>query len=188
VVSEISGNELNELFQFRLFHVSEEPDIEVFYPRSPARKDLDPNVGLVWSIDEEHLPNFLTPRDCPRVTYHVSPSTSLEDRAKFFSSSGVCHAVVVENGWYHRILNTVLYLYEFDPRGFSLLDPVAGYYVAERTQYPIARFVADDLLGELFSRNVEVRFTDNLWELADSVKVSTLNWSMCRMKNALPRK
>ena len=49
----------------RLFHVSEEPDIEVFAPRLPKRKNLDPTVGLVWAIDEQRLSNFLTPRDCP---------------------------------------------------------------------------------------------------------------------------
>lgn len=53
----------------RLFHVSEEANIEVFNPRIPARKDLDQSVGLVWAIDEKRLPNFLTPRDCPRVAY-----------------------------------------------------------------------------------------------------------------------
>ena len=47
----------------RLFHVSEDADIEIFHPRIPARSDLDKNVGLVWAIDEERLPNFLTPRD-----------------------------------------------------------------------------------------------------------------------------
>ena len=172
----------------RLFHVSEDPNIEVFHPRFPSRKDLDPSIGLVWAIDEDHLPNFLTPRDCPRVTYHISRQTVTEDRSRFFSSSSACYAVVLENGWYRAILNTVLYIYEFDPADFSLFDPVAGYYVAERTQYPIAKLVADDLLGELFRRNVEVRFVDNLWEHADSVKASSLNWSLCRMKNALPRK
>ena len=53
----------------RLFHVSEEENIEVFEPRLPNRNDLDKNVGLVWAIDEARLPNFLTPRDCPRITY-----------------------------------------------------------------------------------------------------------------------
>lgn len=42
----------------RLFHVSEEPDIQVFYPRLPTRTDLNQNVGLVWAIDEGRLPNF----------------------------------------------------------------------------------------------------------------------------------
>lgn len=49
----------------RLFHVSEESDISEFSPRIPSRTDLDQSVGLVWAINEECLPNYLTPRGCP---------------------------------------------------------------------------------------------------------------------------
>jgi len=73
----------------RLFHVSEESDIEVFHPRNPDRNDLDKTVGLVWAIDEKRLPNFLTPRNCPRVTYHINSQATQEDRQKFFSSPSV---------------------------------------------------------------------------------------------------
>ena len=66
-----------------LYHVSEEPDIQVFKPRLPERKDLDQNTGLVWAIDEERLPNFLTPRDCPRVAYHVNSQTTDVDKQRF---------------------------------------------------------------------------------------------------------
>ena len=65
----------------RLFHVSEEADITVFHPSLPTRTDLDPAVGLVWAIDEARLPNFLTPRDCPRVTYHIGENTTEAVRA-----------------------------------------------------------------------------------------------------------
>lgn len=171
----------------RLFHVSEESNIEVFEPRLPKRKDLDPTVGLVWSIDEERLPNFLTPRDCPRVAYNATEQTTASDRQRFFSSGSVSHAVVVENSWYERMKATNLYIYEFDPSDFELLDPVAGYYVAKSTQLPICKYVIQDPLEELLKRNVEVRFVDNLWQLADAVKASSLNWSLCRMANALPR-
>ena len=171
----------------RLFHVSEEPDIEVFAPRLPKRKDLDPTVGLVWAIDEQRLPNFLTPRDCPRVAYHAAEQTSEADRQRFFSSGSVSHAVVVENVWYERMKATTLYIYEFPTEKFELLDPVAGYYVAKSTQHPVHKYVIRDPLGELLNRNVEVRFVDQLWQLADAVKASSLNWSLCRMANALPR-
>ena len=83
----------------RLFHVSEESDIKVFEPRLPTRKDLDQKVGLVWAIDEARLPNYLTPRDCPRVTYHAGRQTTDADRKRFFSSSGISHAVVLESKW-----------------------------------------------------------------------------------------
>lgn len=70
---------------------------------------------------------------------------------------------------------------------FELQDEVAGYYVAKSTQRPKAMFIVDDLFSELIKRNVEVRIVDNLWYIADEVKASTLNWSLCRMAYALPR-
>lgn len=171
----------------RLFHVSEEPDITVFEPRLPKRTDLDPVVGLVWAIDEARLPNFLTPRDCPRVTYHVGSRTTEADRKRFFSSSGISHAVVIKSKWFEVMANTTLYLHEFDTWEFELQDDIAGYYVAKTTQYPKEKYILTDLFAELFRRNVEVRIVDNLWDIADAVRASTLNWSLCRMANARPR-
>lgn len=80
-----------------LYHVSEEPNIELFEPRLPNRNDLDKKVGLVWAIDENRLPNFLTPRDCPRVTYYIGENTSQEDIDKYFTSSSIRHTVIIEN-------------------------------------------------------------------------------------------
>ena len=171
----------------RLFHVSEEPNIEVFEPRLPLRKDLDQTVGLVWAIDEARLPNFLTPRDCPRVTYHVGSQTTDEDKRRFFSSSTTTHTVVIESKWFQTMKNTTLYVYEFDTGGFVLQDSIAGYYVSTTTQYPKSKYVLTDLFNELIKRNVEIRIVDNLFDIADAVKTSTLNWSLCRMGNAVHR-
>lgn len=170
----------------RLFHVSEEADIPVFRPRPPGRRDLDPDVGLVWAIDEARLPNYLTPRDCPRVAYHVSGETTEEDRRKFFTSPGVRHAVVIEGAWFARMARTTLYLYEFDPAAFRLQDAAAGYYVAETAQIPGAVHVCGDLFAALIRRKVEIRVADRLWEIAEAVRQSTLNWSLIRMANAQP--
>lgn len=172
----------------RLFHVSEESDIEVFHPRIPDRDDLDKSIGLVWAIDEKRLPNFLTPRNCPRVTYHVNSNTTDNDRRKFFSSPTVEHAVVIENKWYSRMRNAKLYIYEFDCSEFELQDEIAGYYVSKMTQTPISKYIIEDLFEELTKYNVEIRITDNLWNIADNIKNSSLNWSLCRMGYAQPRK
>ena len=83
--------------------------------------------------------------------------------------------------------NTVLYLYEFNIEDFALQDSIAGYYVATTAQYPKKKYVLTDLFGELLKRNVEIRITDNLWDMAGDVKTSTLNWSLCRMANAARR-
>jgi len=70
--------------QMRVFHVSEEADILTFEPRIPDRNDLDKSKGLVWAITEQCLPNFLTPRDCPRVAFHAAETTTQDDIARFF--------------------------------------------------------------------------------------------------------
>lgn len=171
----------------RLFHVSEEANIEVFYPRTPERNDLDKNIGLVWAIDEQRLPNFLTPRDCPRVTYHIGNNTSEADKKEFFTSSSIKHTIIIESDWFNRMKDTTLYLYEFDTSGFELQDEIAGYYISKSLQVPIAKHKVIDTFLELMARNVEIRVVDNLWDIADRVKSSTLNWSLCRMKNAKPK-
>ena len=171
----------------RLYHVSEDQTIECFIPRIPERKDLDQSIGLVWAIDEERLPNFLTPRDCPRVTYHIGINTTANDIKRYFTTPRLNHVVIIERKWFQTMKNTKLYLYEFDTSEFQLQDDVAGYYISTQTQIPIAKYRIDDLFQELFDRNVEVRIVDNLWSISDEIKRTTLNWSMCRMGNAQPR-
>ena len=171
----------------RLFHVSEESDIKKFEPRFPTRSDLDPKTALVWAIDEKRLPNFLAPRDCPRVTYHVSNKTTEEDKKRFLTSPTCTHVIIIENQWFKVFRNTTLYLYEFDDNDFTLQDDNAGYYVSTVTQSPKRIHVINDVVSELLKRNVELRITDNLRDTADAIKTSTLNWSLCRMGNALPR-
>lgn len=171
----------------RLFHASEEPEIAVFHPRRPARGDLDPDAWLVWAVNEECLPNYLTPRDCPRVTFHVGPETAAGDVEKFFPSPGCRHVVAIERKWLPVMRETVLYLYEFDASGFALQDEVAGYYVSTRTEVPVARTRIADLPGALAERGVELRVLDSLWALNDEVQASTLRWSMCRMRGAQAR-
>lgn len=171
----------------RLFHVSEEANIYQFEPRIPVRDDLDKKVGLVWAIDEARLPNFLTPRNCPRVAYYVGKYTNDIDIKKFFSSPTMMHTVVIESKWLEIMKSATLYLYEFKTDDFILQDDIAGYYIAKSTQIPKKIHELKDLFSELTKRNVEIKIADNLWKIADEVKASTLNWSLCRMAYAQPR-
>lgn len=169
----------------RLFHVSEEANIEVFIPRIPIRKDMDKSKGLVWALTGEHLPQFLTPRECPRVTYRITDKTTQDDIKKFFSSSSR-YCVAIEHGWYKTMASTTLYVYEFDAANFYF-DDCAGFYVSDQTEKPISTIRYNDLFEELFIRNVEIRIINNLWQLADEIKKSTLKYSICDMANAQPR-
>lgn len=168
----------------RLFHVSEEPDIQVFKPRKPYREDLANSPGLVWAINERCLPNFLTPRDCPRVTYHIGEGTCQKDIQKYFSPGSAKHVVAIEHAWVDRMKDITLYLYEFDTDNFYLQDAVAGYYVSEHIEKPINKIVVTDVFGELAKKNIEVRLLPNLIDLKDEIIGTSLNWSMCRMGNA----
>ena len=169
----------------RLFHVSEESNIEKFVPRIPYRKDVDQSKGLVWSLEEPSLPNWGTPRDCPRVCYRAVEESTQEDIGKFFSSS-FRHCVAIEHDWHQKMLDTTLYIYEFDPTNFYF-DEQAGFYVSDQTEIPIAVTKHENLYEELFKRNVEVRILDNLWSLGEAVRKSSLKYSLCRMINAKPQ-
>lgn len=164
----------------RLFHVSEEPDISVFEPRPVTRRDLDPAAKYVWAIDEDHLPNFLTPRNCPRVCYRANDRTAAEDMEKYIGSSAR-HVVTIEADWLERLNNTELYLYEFDPKDFVLQDAVAGYYVSVVTVRPIQKLCVRDLPAEIRKRGAELRTAENLHPIADEIKKTSFDWSLCRM-------
>lgn len=165
----------------RLFHVSEEDQIAVFEPRKPTRMDLDQTKKFVWAIEDKTLPNFLMPRNCPRVCFHVGPNTSERDKEIFLSTKTCSHVIVIEYRWFETMKNAKLYLYEFDPESFNLQDENAGYYVSETTQIPISKFEVVDPFQALFSRNVELRIVNNLWDIGDEIQLTTFKWSMCRM-------
>lgn len=168
----------------RLFHISEESDIPIFRPRRPLRADLQKSEALVWAIDDAHMPNYFTPRNCPRVTYHAGPETTPEDIGRFFSSPRYPHVVAIEKGWFRAMMSTVLYCYQFNPAEFVLQDEIAGYYISKVPQIPIGKHRIDNLPEALFMRNVELRVIATLWDLHDAVQASTLRYSMCRMNHA----
>lgn len=172
----------------RLFHVSETADIPYFEPRAPYRFDLDQSVRLVWAISEKRLMNFLTPRDCPRVTFYAKESSTRDDVNRLIGSKEVTAVVAIEQQWFRAMLDTILYVYEFDPAYFTLQDEMAGYYVSTRREVPSKVTKVDDLFAAQFFHNVEVRLLPNLWDLRDMVVASSLGFSMCRMGNALPRR
>ena len=147
-------------------HISESPAIDRFEPRVPDAG----GVPVVWGIDDEHLRNYLLPRDCPRVTFYANEGSSPDDVERFLGSS---HAVVaVESSWLDRIRSATLYRYVLPAETFKCIDAGAGYYTSEQAVDPIAVETLDDLLGELIKRDVEFRLLPNLWHLHDAVAAS----------------
>lgn len=162
-------------------HISETAGIERFEPRTPESG----GAPVVWAIDDEHLRNYLLPRECPRVTFYAKPDSSREDIERFLGSSPA--VVAVESGWLERIRTTTLHRYLLPAASFKCIDAGAGYHTSDKAVEPIAVETYDDLLAELLKRTVEVRPLPNLWPLHDAIAASTLQFSMIRMRNASSR-
>jgi len=168
----------------RLFHISEEPGIELFEPRPTPSHFDNLTEDVVFAITGKLLHNYLLPRDCPRITYYSTEKTTESDKEKFFGKSTADYIIIVESDWYKSIAETVLYCYEFSADDFLLIDECAGYYVSYKAEKPINEIQIDNIMHELLSRNIELRFTPSLVELVGDVAASTLNFSLIRMRNA----
>ena len=164
-----------------LFHVSENAKIECFQPR---RVEAFPHP-VVWAIDQEHLRNYLLPRDCPRVTYYRIPSSSDEDVAKYLGSSSA--VVAIENDWLARLQSCTLYCYALPSRTFECIDDGAGYFVSREPVTPDSVDTIQDPVSALTATGATLRTVGDLWPLHDAVAKSTLQFSMIRMRNAKPR-
>jgi hypothetical protein len=164
-----------------LFHISEESGIERFEPRASQYT----NEFVVWAIDRDRLPNYLVPRDCPRVTYYAGPETTPDDVERFLGSSSA--VVAVESCWMDRLRSCRLYCYHMPAESFECIDKGAGYFVSRVSVEPVHVEIFDDPIAELLRRGVELRFVPNLWLLKDAVVASSLQFSLIRMRNALPR-
>jgi hypothetical protein len=161
-----------------VYHVSEDPDIDVFEPR---RMD-GAGEALVWAIDEARLRNYLVPRDCPRVTFSAGPRTSAADREHFLGSSAA--VVAIEATWFPRLRSCRLFCYHMPDDTFTLDDDTAGYFVSRAAVKPVSVECIDDPVSALLQRGVELRILQTLWSLRDAVVESTLEFSIIRWRNA----
>jgi hypothetical protein len=164
-----------------LFHVSEDRSIEQFEPRQAETG----GSSIVWAIDGERLRNYLMPRDCPRVTYYAGPATTAADKERFLGSSTA--VVAIESAWYERLRSCRLYCYYLAPDTFECIDECAGYFVSGVAVVPACVEAISDPVNELRRRGVELRVLPNLWPLRHAVVASSLQFSIIRMRNALPR-
>jgi hypothetical protein len=165
-----------------LFHVSEDPGIREFVPRpSEVANDV-----VVWAIDDAHVRNYLVPRDCPRVTYSAGPMTTAADAERLLGESAA--VLAIEEGWLERVRTCRLYCYELPARAFESFDGGAGYYVSRAPVVPSEVRVVDDPIAQLKARRVDLRVLPTLWPLYDEVLASSLEFSIIRMRNALPRR
>ena len=169
----------------RLFHVSDQPDIDRFEPQPVPSLDAGIEGLAVWAVADSHLPNYLLPRDCPRICFRASATTSNSDQARFLLGSE--SVVAFEHSWLERVRATSLTLYEMPLAPFQEVLPEAGYWITRQPVAAMTRHRVDDVLQALGDRRVEVRILDDFWMLRDAVVASTLQFSIIRTQNAQPR-
>lgn len=169
----------------RLFHVSEEAGIVRFAPRPPPSPDAGVVGDAVWAVDEQHLANFLLPRDCPRICFRAKAETLPEHRKLLGEADQV---VAFEAAWLDRVRACTLQIYEFAPEPFSLALPDAGYWIARQAVTPITVRPQSRLIAALATAGAQVRVLEDFWPLADAVAASTLEYSIIRKRNAAPRR
>lgn len=170
-----------------LFHISDQPDITRFDPRPAPAPNTAQSGSMVWAIDDQHLHNYLLPRDCPRITFYALPKSEPEHVTRLMGYTSASYIIAIESGWMPELQRQRLYCYELPAASFSLIDEGAGYYISREPVRPRAVTTIDDLLGELLRRDVELRIMPSLWQLYDAVVASTLQFSIIRMRNARPR-
>ena len=95
--------------------------------------------------------------------------------------------VAIEQRWIERLEQCRLYCYSLPDQTFECLDECAGYFVSRGAVVPTDVEVLPDPISELRRRGVELRVLPNLWPLRDAVIASSLQFSIIRMRNALPR-
>jgi hypothetical protein len=172
----------------RLFHFSDDPNIEVFEPRPvlvpsrrpPGREWL--NGPLVWAIDEPHQPMYLFPRDCPRILLWPKSDTSEEDRARWFGQRSCRMIAYIEESWRDRVESGSICRYELADAGFEDLGD-AGMWVSRRAAAPIGFTRLDDLPGELEVQDVELISVESLLPFKN-VWSTTLHASGLRLRGA----
>ena len=169
----------------RLFHVSEDAGITRFEPRPSPSTDAGVIGTAVWALAEPFLPNYLLPRDCPRICFQASERTTAEDRERFLGAAR--RVVAFEAGWLERVRKARLAVYEMPAATFvdALLE--AGYWISRESVTPIGMTVVDDALGALVATGTEVRVIHDFWPLCDAVAGSSLRFSIIRKRNAEPR-
>ncbi len=170
----------------KLHHISDQPGIQLFEPRPAPHLGAGVEGDVVWAVDEDHLHNYLLPRDCPRVTFYATEQSAPADIETLIGPGGARYVVAIESHWLPRIQSECLYQYEFDSQDFAVLDEGAGYYVSHRAVKPLSEKKIDDVLSALLEYDVELRIMASLWELREAVIHSTLQFSIIRMRNARP--
>jgi hypothetical protein len=162
-----------------LWHVSEDPTIEVFHPHHHELHTLD--EPLVWAIDTAHQWLYWFPRDCPRACLNAKEDTTDEDVALWLDGDRTRRVGVIESGWLERFRTARVYAYRLPPESF---EPWDKFFISRQTVEPLGLVELGDLLTRHADAGVELRIAPALYPLWDKVVESSLDFSGIRLRNA----
>ena len=162
-----------------LWHVSEDPTIDVFVPHHrPLHANDEP---LVYAVDTRHLPLYWFPRDCPRATFWASATTSDDDVERFLDGDRSRRVHVIESAWLDRMRSAEVFAYRMPAETFEAWD---RFFVSRETVSPLSCAPLGDLLRLHAGAGIELRIAPSLHPLWETVLASTLDFSGIRLRNA----
>ena len=170
----------------KLYHISDKPGIKLFDPRPAPSKSAKQEDLMVWAVDHAHLQNYLLPRNCPRVTFYATENSNPKDIERLMAGTSAKHVIAIETRWLPKIQKHCLYQYEFDSKGFTLVDEIAGYWISRKSVIPVSEKKIDNILAALLKHDVELRIMPSLWKLREEVINSSLVFSIIRINKAQP--
>ena len=164
-----------------LWHVSENGAIERFEPR--ANPEHDASEALVWAIDDDHVPAYWFPRECPRGTFWAVESTTDEDVERFLTGDRARRVHAIEAGWLDELREACSFAYRLPSNSFEPYPRAAGYFVSREPVEPVAVEELGDLLARHAAAGIELRIVPDLHGLWKRVIASTLEFSGIRLRN-----
>jgi hypothetical protein len=164
-----------------LWHVSEDGGIDCFTPR--ANEAHDSPEPLVWAIDDEHVPAYWFPRECPRATFWAVESTSEDDVECFLCGDRAHRVHAIEGAWLPDLRAARVFAYRLPPESFTRYERAAGYWVSRVAVEPLEVAELGDLLAKHAAAGIELRIVPALAPLWEHVIASTLEFSGIRLRN-----
>jgi hypothetical protein len=165
-----------------LWHMSEDPTIEVFHPQRNELHALE--APLVWAVDTHYWWLYWFPRDCPRACFEANEGTTDEDVERWLDGDRTRRVAVIERGWLDRFRSARVYAYRLPPETF---EPWDKFFVSRETAVPLELVELGDLLARHADAGVELRIAPALYPLWDRVIETTLDFSGIRLRNAVRR-
>ncbi|HSX21665.1 MAG TPA: hypothetical protein VLE97_02695, partial [Gaiellaceae bacterium] len=156
-----------------------DPTLEVFVPH---HNELHANnEPLVYAVDTRYFWLYWFPRDCPRACWTAGEHATDEDVERFLDGDRMRRVAVIESGWLDPMRTVKLYAYRMPPETF---EPWDKFFVSRETVVPLELVELGDLVERHERAGVQLTTTDDLLGLWEPVRVSSLDFSGIRLRNA----